>query len=275
MILDGNRQQRAQRLSELGKNACIITSYALMRRDIDDLSDIQFASCFLDEAQNIKNPETLNARSVKLIRRDCAFALSGTAIENNLTELWSIFDFVLPGYMLSRRHFENTYELPEQNDEREQLLLQLHEQIRPFILRRMKRDVLKELPDKIENSTVCDMTEPQRQLYESFLQQARQDLENELAGSGFSRSHIFILALLTRLRQIAVIQAVPERLSGLAAASSSCCRCARRKYKLRPLRARLLQFTQMWNHLQNTWQEVAMTRHLIDGMFGRGASASG
>ena len=202
IILDGNRQQRAQRLSELGKNACIITSYALMRRDIDDLSDIQFASCFLDEAQNIKNPETLNARSVKLIRRDCAFALTGTPIENNLTELWSIFDFVLPGYMLSRRHFENTYELPEQNDEREQLLLQLHEQIRPFILRRMKRDVLKELPDKIENSTVCDMTEPQRQLYESFLQQARQDLENELAGSGFSRSHIFILALLTRLRQI-------------------------------------------------------------------------
>lgn len=202
MILDGSRQQRSQRISELNKYACIITSYALMRRDIDDLSEIQFASCFLDEAQNIKNPDTLNARSVKQIKCDCSFALTGTPVENSLTELWSIFDFIMPGYLLSHRHFQNNYEIPIQQEQNNELLEQLHELIKPFILRRMKKDVLKELPDKIETSAISDMTLQQRKIYESFLRQAGRDLENELEGSGYSHSHIFILALLTRLRQI-------------------------------------------------------------------------
>jgi hypothetical protein len=202
MIIDGSRQQRAQRISELKNQACLITSYALLRRDIDDISEIQFASCFLDEAQNIKNPDTLNARSVKQIRRDCAFALTGTPIENNLSELWSIFDFVMPGYLLDHRHFQDVFEIPVQRDQRNDILTLLHEQIRPFVLRRMKKDVLRELPDKIQSTIICDMTDEQRKIYETFLHQAGLELENEISSGGFNRSQIYILALLTRLRQI-------------------------------------------------------------------------
>ncbi len=202
LVLDGSRQQRSNRLNEIARHACTITSYSLLRRDIDDLSACSFASCFLDEAQNIKNPETLNARSVKQIQADRCFALTGTPIENSLTELWSIFDFILPGYLFNQKTFQNVYELPIIREGSSEALDALHKQIVPFILRRMKKDVLRELPDKIETRTICDMTEEQRQIYEAFLVRSRDDLEKEVSLNGYARSQIFILALLTRLRQI-------------------------------------------------------------------------
>ena len=202
LLIDGNRQQRTSLFSEIGQHACVITSYALLRRDIDDLKDYPFGSCFLDEAQNIKNPDTLNARCVKQIQADRAFALTGTPLENSLLELWSIFDFILPGYLYSQRVFQGLYEIPIMRDNDTALLKDLHRQIMPFVLRRMKKDVLKELPDKIESHTVCDMTEKQRQIYDAFLARSRDDLRQELAVSGYNRSQIYILALLTRLRQI-------------------------------------------------------------------------
>lgn len=202
LLIDGNRQQRTSLFSEIGRHACVITSYALLRRDIDDLKDYPFGSCFLDEAQNIKNPDTLNARCVKQIQAERAFALTGTPLENSLLELWSIFDFILPGYLYSQRVFQSLYEVPIMRDNDAALLKDLHRQIMPFVLRRMKKDVLKELPDKIESHTVCDMTEKQRQIYDAFLARSRDDLKQELAANGYSRSQIYILALLTRLRQI-------------------------------------------------------------------------
>ncbi len=202
MVLDGNRQQRTNRLNDIARHACTITSYSLLRRDIEDISACVFASCFLDEAQNIKNPETLNARSVKQVRADRYFALTGTPIENSLTELWSIFDFIMPGYLFTQKVFQNLYELPVVREGSQEALENLHRQTSPFILRRMKKDVLKELPDKIETRTICDMTEEQRQIYEAFLQKSRSDLEKEVSMNGYARSQIYILALLTRLRQI-------------------------------------------------------------------------
>ncbi len=202
LVFDGNRQQRTALLDSIGKHACVITSYALVRRDYLELADLSFASCFLDEAQNIKNPETLNARSVKKIRADRTFALTGTPIENSLTELWSIFDFLMPGYLSSRRQFELRYEMPYGKGSDSDVLSDLHRQIAPFILRRMKKDVLRELPDKIETRVVTEMTAPQRALYEEYLSTARQSFEQEVAVNGFARSQLYILALLTRLRQI-------------------------------------------------------------------------
>ncbi|HBP37926.1 MAG TPA: helicase [Clostridiales bacterium] len=202
LVLDGNRQQRAIRLGDISGHACLITSYSLLRRDIDEISAFSFASCFLDEAQNIKNPETLNARSVKQVRADRCFALTGTPIENSLTELWSIFDFILPGYLYSQKTFQAVYELPIVREGNKKVLDSLHQQIVPFILRRMKKDVLRELPDKIETRTICDMTDEQRQTYDSFLHRSRTDMEKEVSRNGYARSQIFILALLTRLRQI-------------------------------------------------------------------------
>ncbi len=202
MVLDGNRQQRTDRLSEMGGHACVITSYSLLRRDIEEISELDFGCCFLDEAQNIKNPETLNARSVKQVRADRCFALTGTPIENSLTELWSIFDFILPGYLFEQKTFATVFETPITRDQDEQALRELHRQIVPFVLRRMKKDVLKELPAKIETQTICDMTPEQRSIYQAYLANARRDLNQEIHENGYAKSQIFILALLTRLRQI-------------------------------------------------------------------------
>ncbi|MBP1757422.1 MAG: helicase associated domain protein [Firmicutes bacterium] len=202
LVIDGNRQQRSARLESIRRQACVITSYSLVRRDYPELAEISFSSCFLDEAQNIKNPETLNARSVKQIKAERTFALTGTPIENSLTELWSIFDFLLPGYLSSRRHFEALYEVPYWKDQNSGALTDLHRQIAPFILRRMKKDVLRELPDKIETRMICEMTPPQRALYDQYLANARQSFELEVAENGFAKSQLYILALLTRLRQI-------------------------------------------------------------------------
>ena len=202
MILDGSRQQRTSRLCDIDDHACVITSYSLLRRDIDELGACSFASCFLDEAQNIKNPETLNARSVKQVKADRCFALTGTPIENSLTELWSIFDFILPGYLYNQKTFQNVFELPIVRDNSGEALESLHHQILPFVLRRMKKDVLTELPEKIETRTICEMTDEQRKIYESFLSRSRADLDKEVSINGYAHSQIFILALLTRLRQI-------------------------------------------------------------------------
>jgi hypothetical protein len=202
LVYDGNRQQRAALLEQINAKACIITSYALLRRDYPELAEIPFASCFLDEAQNIKNPETLNARSVKQLKADRMFALTGTPIENSLTELWSIFDVLLPGYLGSRRQFELRFESSGEKEQDSEQLAELHRQIRPFILRRMKKDVLRELPDKIETRIVSEMTEEQRELYQACLTLARQSFEQEVAENGFTKSQLYILALLTRLRQI-------------------------------------------------------------------------
>ncbi len=202
MVFDGNRQQRTARLDSIQKKACVITSYSLVRRDYLELAEFNFSSCFLDEAQNIKNPETLNARSVKQIKADRTFALTGTPIENSLVELWSIFDFLLPGYLSSRRRFETRYDTSNRRELDPELLEDLHKQIAPFVLRRMKKDVLTELPDKIETRMICEMTTAQRQLYEDFLHNARKSFEQEVAVNGFVKSQLYILALLTRLRQI-------------------------------------------------------------------------
>ncbi len=201
-IIDGNRQQRNELLQNNKDKACLITSYSLLRRDIDAVQPLHFGCCFIDEAQNIKNPDTLNARSVKQIQADRYFALTGTPIENTLTELWSIFDFILPGYLHSQSQFQNYFEWPITRDQNEDRMTSLRHMISPFLLRRMKTDVLQELPQKIETRSICDMTDEQRSLYQDFLDRSRRDLSQELKVSGFARSQIYILALLTRLRQI-------------------------------------------------------------------------
>lgn len=202
LIIDGNRQQRSSLLENGCNKACYITSYSLLRRDIDVLSSLKFASCFLDEAQNIKNPDTLNARSVKQLQAERYFALTGTPIENSLTELWSIFDYIMPGYLFTHKKFQTYYENPITRDNSNLKMRELQQQTDPFILRRMKKDVLQELPEKIETRTICDMTSEQRQLYDSFLEKSKRDLEAEIKTNGYAGSQIFILALLTRLRQI-------------------------------------------------------------------------
>ena len=200
--ITGSKEERVKLIKESGGYDVLITSYPLIRRDIDEYSGICFRYCILDEAQHIKNPDSQNSRSAKLIRSENRFALTGTPMENNLTELWSIFDFALPGYLYSYKQFSAKYEGPAAGEEGYEVLRALSKQISPFTLRRLKKDVLDELPEKIEHTLLAELTEEQKKVYMAYLQQIKGELEKEIEEKGYERSQIKILAGLTRLRQL-------------------------------------------------------------------------
>lgn len=202
VVIDGSKQERMRLLSTARASALVLISYPLLRRDIEALENLRFAYCFIDEAQHIKNPETLNAKCVKRLKTRRRFAVTGTPIENTLTELWSVFDFVMPGYLGSHRKFQSKFETPIVKNNDQNALEDLGRYIRPFILRRLKKDVLTELPEKIETKLVCEMTEEQRKVYAAYLIQARSEFEEEVSARGFEKSRLKVLALLMRLRQI-------------------------------------------------------------------------
>lgn len=198
VIIDGTKEERAAKLSAVSDADFVITSYPLLRRDGPLYKDITFEYCFADEAQYIKNPKTMNARGVKKINAKSRFALTGTPIENSLAELWSIFDFVMPGYLGSRRSFSDGYEKPvSQGIAGAQEILRAR--IKPFVMRRMKNEVLAELPEKIENTVLAELTGEQKEIYRAYVKSARHELDRIFSGD---ESEIMILSLLTRLRQI-------------------------------------------------------------------------
>ncbi len=197
----GNKLER-ESLIKLGLNSDIlVTSYALIRRDIDKYKDLSFRYCILDEAQHIKNPSSQASKAVKQLVSNNKLALTGTPMENNLTELWSVFDFILPGYLHSHSKFVEKYEVPISKGDTS-ALSSLSKQLKPFILRRLKQDVLKELPEKIEHIIEAELTDEQKKLYVAYLEQAKGDLFKEISEKGFEKSHMKILSVLTRLRQL-------------------------------------------------------------------------
>lgn len=202
IIISGSKSQRTELIHNCSKYDVVITSYPLIRKDIFDYNDIYFRYAILDEAQYIKNKSSLNAKSVKKIKAKNYFALTGTPMENSLSELWSIFDFLMPGYLLNSKKFGDKFEKPIIKDNDSKKLKELNNYIKPFILRRLKKEVLKELPDKIEQKILVDMTYEQKKAYLSYLQAIKGDLGTEINEKGFNKSHIKILAGLTRLRQI-------------------------------------------------------------------------
>lgn len=208
VIVSGSKEERREIIKGAGDYDVIITSYPLIRKDIHDYKDIDFRYIVLDEAQYIKNRGSLSAKSVKQLKAKNYFALTGTPMENSLSELWSIFDFLMPGYLLSSRKFTEKYEKPIVRDNDQKKLRELNNHIRPFILRRLKKDVLKELPDKIEQKILVDMTDKQKKVYLAYLQAIKGDLGQEIGEKGYNRSHIKILAGLTRLRQLSCHPAV-------------------------------------------------------------------
>ncbi len=199
MIVDGPGEERAELINKLSQFDFLITSYPLLRRDIAKYEDIEFSYCIIDEAQNIKNPRTMNAISVKKIKADHRVALTGTPIENSLSELWSVFDFLMPGYLYRYSDFREWFEAPITKDGDENALSELKAKISPFILRRMKKDVLEELPEKIESTVYADMTEEQEKLYAAYSHIAK-DRTLSILSEGSPKMEI--LTLLMRLRQI-------------------------------------------------------------------------
>lgn len=204
MVITGNAEQRRQQIHHIPQYDVVITSYDLLKRDIElylEL-DYEFRYVIADEAQYIKNSNTQNAKAIKQIKAKTRYALTGTPIENSLSELWSIFDFLMPGYLFSYRKFKEYYELPIMRENSTQAMQKLKMLIEPFILRRTKKEVLTELPDKTITILDNEMETEQQKMYLSYLAQARNELKEEVESNGFENSQIKILALLTRLRQI-------------------------------------------------------------------------
>ncbi len=198
----GDVATRRERLKEANAYDAVITSYDILKRDVEWYEPLSFRYHVLDEAQYIKNSTTQNAKAVKVIRSVQRFALTGTPIENRLSELWSIFDFLMPGVLFSYTKFRTRFEIPivRQGDER--VLERLNRMISPFILRRLKRDVLTELPPKTEQVLPATMETAQKQVYADTVFTLRRQLEAGIRGTNSGQQRIQVLALLTRLRQI-------------------------------------------------------------------------
>jgi superfamily II DNA or RNA helicase len=193
---------RSQRAPELEKADVMITSYALLRRDEELLQALDLRYVILDEAQHIKNPMSQTARSAKKLGSERRLALTGTPIENRLSELWSIFDFVSPGLLGQLRAFEERIARPIDRGDME-TAQRLRATIKPFVMRRVKSDVAKDLPDKIEQEMIVPLAEEQAKLYKQILRQVRKSVLSEVEKQGVSKAQIQILAALTRLRQVA------------------------------------------------------------------------
>lgn len=199
LLISGAKEHREELLKTVGNYEFIITSYPLLRRDSAQYRDIEFSYCFIDEAQYIKNAKTMNAVSVKRIRARHKFALTGTPIENSLMELWSIFDFVMPGYLKGAREFKERFEIPAIREGDSSAAETLRNIIRPFVIRRMKNDVLDELPEKIETTMYADLNKEQKNMYLAYLSEVRGQAIGILRENG---NKLAILTLLLRLRQI-------------------------------------------------------------------------
>lgn len=200
-VIDGNPKIRQELIESYQQVHVLITSYPLLRRDLEIYEKIEFDTMFIDEAQFIKNSSSLSAKAVKRMKADHYFALTGTPIENSLSELWSIFDFILPDFLFSHNKFVELYEKPIMHGD-ENAVHDLERHIAPFILRRMKKDVLKELPDKYETKLLTELTEEQKKVYAAYIDSIRNEMNEAIRENGVEKNKMRILAVLTRLRQI-------------------------------------------------------------------------
>jgi len=183
----------------------IVTNYALLRRDLEALQRFSFRAVILDEAQFIKNPDAQITISVKQLQADQRLALTGTPLENRLLDLWSIVDFIQPGHLGNQQKFREKYEprgSEESGDEQRIARRRLSAKLRPLLLRRLKTEVARDLPARIEQRRDCELGEAQRKLYLAELRRSREQVMNTVAERGIKGSTIHVLAALTRLRQI-------------------------------------------------------------------------
>jgi superfamily II DNA or RNA helicase len=192
---------RAKLFRQIFESNLVLTSYPLLRRDIDRFRDFQFSSIFLDEATHIKNPDTQNAQAAMALVGRHRFVLTGTPVENSVRDLWSLLHFVLPGYLGQREDFRERYELPISRGSQPERA-RLAKRLRPVMLRRLKQQVVKELPEKIEQIAYCDLSPEQEELYQKLRQESRRKLDELSATKDQGRVRIIMLTALLRLRQV-------------------------------------------------------------------------
>ena len=198
-VIAGTAAARKQMIADMGNEGVFITSYDLLKRDIALYEGRQFQNCVIDEAQYIKNAAAAASKCVKLIQAKHRFALTGTPIENRLSELWSIFDFLMPGFLYSHADFEKSFERPIAKEHDADAMEKLKAMTAPFILRRKKEDVLKDLPDKLEEVRYARISGEQQRLYDAQVLRMKGMLD-ESGSTGEEKIKMF--AELTRIRQI-------------------------------------------------------------------------
>ena len=200
-MITGNQTERQKSIEEYEKWDVLVTSYDLLKRDIAEYGGKIFSVQIIDEAQYIKNHTTAAAKSVKLISAHTKYALTGTPIENRLSELWSIFDYLMPGFLYTYDNFKKEMETPITKNQDADATALLKRMVSPFILRRLKGDVLKDLPEKLEENYYAVMEDEQQRLYDGQVIRMKQSLEKE-SEDNFRKNKLQILAELTRIRQI-------------------------------------------------------------------------
>lgn len=192
-IVHGSKNERIQVLNNIFEYDIIITTYGTLKNDILSYKNIEFDYLILDEGQNVNNSETQNAKVIREINSKSRFVLTGTPIENNIEELWALFDFIMPGYLYSNQDFTSKFIKQE-----DKFIGELKILINPYILRRLKNDVIKEIPEKIETKFLVEMTEKQSKLYKTFMKEIQYNVKN----NQLDKNNISIFSYLTKLRQI-------------------------------------------------------------------------
>lgn len=200
-LVTGSQEERKEKIDAYTDYDVLVTSYDLLKRDIAYYEEKEFAYQIIDEAQYIKNHTTAAAKAVKVIKSRLRYALTGTPIENRLSELWSIFDYLMPGFLYGYDVFKKEIETPIVKSNDEEAMKRLQKMVGPFILRRLKEDVLKDLPEKLEEYRYVQFDNKQRQLYDAQVVHMKEILarQNE---DDFNKNKLQILAEMTRLRQI-------------------------------------------------------------------------
>ena len=194
--------ERHARFDDIATSDIVVTSYALIRRDAEKYRGLEFDTAVLDEAQHIKNRQTQNAQAVKAVRAKHRLVLTGTPLENSVLDLWSIFDFLMPGYLGTAKDFRERYEQPIAKDKNAEAQARLARRLRPFMLRRLKREVAVDLPAKIEQVSFCELTPDQRGVYQQVIEASRKEVLEAVGAQGIAKSRMVVLTALLRLRQV-------------------------------------------------------------------------
>ena len=189
-LLHAAKSEREKILDNIDNYDVILTTYTTYKNDIDKYKNINFDYCIIDEAQNIKNPDAIIAKAIKNVNAKVRFALTGTPIENNLMELWSIFDFIMPGYLYNKSKFKSIFVNNDKN------IIELKNLIKPFILRRTKKEVITELPDKIEQKIIIDLEKEHKRAYKGYVNLITRKIKEN------NQDNITVFSYLTKLRQL-------------------------------------------------------------------------
>jgi superfamily II DNA or RNA helicase len=193
---------RHTRFGQIQGHDMVVTSYALIRRDAERYREFEFDAVVLDEAQHIKNRQTQNAQAVKMVKARQRIVLTGTPLENSVLDLWSIFDFLMPGYLGTAQDFRERYEVPIAKEKDAKAQTRLARRLRPFLLRRLKAEVASDLPAKLEQVSFCELTPDQRTVYQQVIEASRKEVLEAVGAQGIARSRMVVLTALLRLRQV-------------------------------------------------------------------------